>query len=334
MKKILNDPNKFVDESLSGILLAHGDQLRALEEDPRAIVKTNAPAVGKVAVATGGGYGHLPVFLGYVGDGLADGACVGNVFSSPSADSMLAVTKAIDAKKGVLYLYGNYFGDKMNFDLAAEMAGDEGIEVESIRVSDDIASASREQWHKRRGVAGIFFAYKIAGACAASGASLQEVKAVTEKTVENLGTMGIAFSPCVIPASGNPSFEIAADEIGIGIGIHGEPGIAQRKIGPAKELVKELMDRLCEDLTLRAGEEVGILVNGLGSTSLEELYIAFHEAAEYLRAKEIRIYRSYVGEYATSLEMAGFSISLLRLDTELKPYLDAPADSPFFKQVR
>lgn len=334
MKKILNDPNQFVDESLGGILLAHANQLRALEEDPRAIVKTNAPAAGKVAIATGGGYGHLPVFLGYVGDGLADGVCVGNVFSSPSADSMLAVTKAIDGKQGVLYLYGNYFGDKMNFDLAAEMAGDEGIPVESIRVSDDVASAPKEQWRKRRGVAGIFFAYKIAGACAASGASLQEVKAVTEKAVENLGTMGIAFSPCVIPASGNPSFEIAPDEIGVGIGIHGEPGIAQRKVGPAKELVGELMDHLFADLALQAGEEVSILVNGLGSTPLEELYIAFQEAAQYLSTKGVGIYRPYVGEYATSLEMAGFSISLLRMNAELKPYLDAQADSPFFKQVR
>lgn len=333
MKKILNDPAKFVDESLEGIVAAHPCMLRALEEDSRAIVRKDAPVQGKVAIATGGGYGHLPVFMGYVGEGLADGCAVGNVFSSPSADTMLEVAKAIDGGKGVLFLYGNYFGDKMNFDYAAEMAAeDEHIRVESVRVCDDAASAPKEEKQKRRGVAGIFFAYKIAGACAASGADLDKVRAMAEKTIDNMATMGIGFTPCVIPASGQPSFEIPDDEIGVGIGIHGEPGISQEKMAPSKELVTRILDKLKEDLELEKGQEIALLFNGLGSTSLEELYLGYKDAKAYLDELGVRVYRPYVGEYATSLEMGGFSITILKLDEELKAYLDAPAKSPFFMQ--
>jgi len=333
MKKILNDPKDFVDESLRGILLAHGSQLRALDEDPRAIVRADAPVAGKVAITTGGGYGHIPVFLGYVGAGLADGVCVGNVFNSPSADTMLAVTKAVDGGAGVLYLYGNYFGDKMNFDLAQELAQDEDIAVESVRIADDVASAPRDEREKRRGVAGLFYAYKIAGACAAAGASLAEVKRTAEKVNANVATLGVGFSPCTIPASGQPTFSLAADDIGLGIGIHGEPGIKEKKMTEAKALVGEMLEYLSRDLALGGGEEVSVLVNGLGSTPPEELYLAYGEVVQWLDRQGVRIYRAYVGEYATSLEMAGFSLSLLKLDAELKKYLDAPANSPFFKQI-
>ncbi|WEG11119.1 dihydroxyacetone kinase subunit DhaK [Pullulanibacillus sp. KACC 23026] len=329
MKKILNDPNKFVDESLAGILLAHPDQLRGLQDDPRAVVRADAPVAGKVAIATGGGYGHLPVFLGYVGKGLADGVCVGNVFTSPSADSMLAVAKEINSGSGVLFLYGNYFGDKMNFELAQELAEEEGIQVEAVRVTDDVTSAPFEQKQKRRGVAGIFFAYKIAGACAESGASLEEVKCVAEKTVENIRSMGIGFTPATIPASGNPSFEIDEDEVEIGIGIHGEPGIFRQKAAGAKEYVNELMGKISKDLGLSARDEVAVLVNGLGSSSLEELYIGYREVYRWLDEKQIKIYRPFIGEYGTSLEMGGFSLSILKLDDELKTFLDEPARSPF-----
>lgn len=331
MKKILNDAHQFVDESLDGILLAHSNVLHRVEGDPRAIVRRDAPVQGKVAIATGGGYGHLPTFLGYVGQGLVDGACVGNVFSSPSADAMLAVTRAIDGGSGVLYLYGNYFGDSMNFDLAAEMAADEGIQVETVRVADDVASASLAERQKRRGVAGIFYGYKIAGACADTGASLEEVKETTELALNNVRTMGMGFSPCTIPASGKPTFDIAEDEIEIGIGIHGEPGMARQKTGTARELVAQLLTPLVEDLGLSAGDEVSVLVNGMGSTPLEELYIAYREVHQWLFDRKIHVDRPFVGAYATSLEMAGFSLSIFKLNNTFKKYLHAPAQTPFVR---
>jgi phosphoenolpyruvate---glycerone phosphotransferase subunit DhaK len=332
VKKILNDPNDFVDESLHGIVLAHADQLKMVNDDPRLLIRKNAPIQGKVAIATGGGYGHLPVFLGYVGEGLADGVCVGNVFSSPSSDAMLAITKAIDAGEGVLFLYGNYFGDKMNFELAQELAGEEGIHVETVRVTDDVASQPAENRKKRRGVAGIFYAYKIAGAAANDGKNLIEVKQAAEKVVENVGTIGVGFTPTTIPASGNQTFTIADDEIEVGIGIHGEPGIQRTSVKPAKELVVDLVNHLIEDLNIQPNDEISVLVNGMGATPLEELYVAYSEVYNYLQEKEIRIYHPYVGNYGTSLDASGFSISFLNLDEELKGYLDASVNSPFFQQ--
>jgi phosphoenolpyruvate---glycerone phosphotransferase subunit DhaK len=334
MKKIINDPMAFVDETLEGIVLAHPNQLRFPEGENRGIVRADAPVKGKVAIATGGGSGHLPVFLGYVGKGLADGCSVGNVFTSPSADAMVNVAKEVDGGEGILFLYGHYFGDKMNFDLAAEMLeDDENITVKTVRVSDDVASAPRENWQNRRGVAGIYFAYKIAGACAESRASLDKVKEVTEKAVANLATMGVALSSCVIPASGKPTFAIEETEMEMGMGIHGEPGIKRGPLKTAKEISEEIIKYLTEDLALESGDEVAVLVNGSGATPLEELYIVNREVYHILAKQNIQIYKTYVGEYATSMEMAGCSISLLKLDDELKLYLDAPAHSPFFKQI-
>lgn len=333
MKKIMNHPAQFVDESLEGIIYAHANQLKFAQDEKRGIVRADAPIKGKVAIATGGGYGHLPTFLGYVGTGLADGVSIGNVFTSPSADAMVNVAKSIDGGAGVLFLYGHYFGDKMNFDLAAEMLEeDEGIPVKTVRVSDDAASASRDNWQKRRGVAGLFFAYKIAGACAESLATLDQVQAVAEKTASNMATLGVALTSCIIPDSGKPTFTIADNEMEIGMGIHGEPGIKRTVLKSAKDLSEELIHHLTEDLSLQSGDEVAILVNGLGSTPLEELYIINREVHILLENKGIKIYKTYVGEYATSMEMAGCSVTLLKLDEELKRYLDAPADSPFFKQ--
>lgn len=331
MKKILNDPNNFVEESISGILLVHSNALTSVEGEPRAVVRKDAPVQGKVAIATGGGYGHLPVFLGYVGQGMADGVAVGNVFTSPSADAVLAVTKAIDGGVGVLYLYGNYFGDKMNFDYAAELAAEEGIQVETVRVSDDVASAPLDSKDKRRGVAGLFFVYKIAGACAETGASLDEVKRVTQFALENVRTMGVGLSPCIIPASGKPTFEIGDGEVEVGIGIHGEPGMQKQPLGTAKEMVSQLLEHLVEDLHLAKGDEVSVLVNGMGSTPLEELYIAYKEVHGGLTERGIHIYKPFVGEFATSLEMAGLSLSILKLEDSLKPFIDAPASTPFVK---
>ncbi|MDA8218488.1 MAG: dihydroxyacetone kinase subunit DhaK [Dehalococcoidales bacterium] len=332
MKKIINDPANFVDDTLEGILAAHPDKLRMAGDEKRAIVRADAPVQGKVAIATGGGSGHLPVFLGYVGRGLADGVAVGNVFASPSTRQMLAVTHAIHGGKGVLYLYGNYQGDTMNFDTAAEMADMDDIRVETVLVTDDVASAPPERWQTRRGVAGLLFAYKIAGAKAEESADLAAIKAAAEEAVANTRSMGVALSPCTVPEAGRPTFTIGEDEMEIGMGIHGEPGVRRGKLQSADEIAEQLTQAVLADLPFRAGDEVGVLVNGLGATPKEELYILYRKIKSLLDEAGVRVHRPYIGEYATSLEMAGASLSLLRLDDERKRLLDAPADSPFFLQ--
>jgi dihydroxyacetone kinase-like protein len=331
VQKILNDPEPFVDEMLDGILAAHGDQLR--RPSARAIVRADAPIEGKVGIATGGGSGHLPVFMGYVGRGLIDGAAIGNVFASPSSDDMLEVTRAISGGKGVLYLYGNYGGDRLNFDLAAELAADEGIEVRTVLGADDVASAPPERASARRGIAGIFFLYKVAGAKAAEGASLEEVVFATERAAAGLRTMGVALSPCTIPAAGKPTFELPAGQMEIGMGIHGEPGVRRGPLATADEIAQELTRSILADLPYRRGDEVAVLVNGLGATPKEELYILYRSVARLLDADGIGVHRVWVGEYATSLEMAGASLSLLRLDDELRHLVDTPAETPFFVQA-
>ena len=331
MQKILNDPGTFVDEMLEGILAAHPDQLR--RPSPRAIVRADAPVANKVGIATGGGSGHLPVFMGYVGRGLIDGAAIGNVFASPSSDDMLDVTRAISAGRGVLYLYGNYGGDRLNFDLAAELAADEGIEVRTILGADDVASAPPERAATRRGIAGIFFLYKVAGAKAAEGASLDEVVAVTERAAAGTRTMGVALSPCTIPAAGVPTFELPVGQMEIGMGIHGEPGVRRGPLATADEIAEELTRAVLDDLPFRRGDEVGVLVNGLGATPKEELYILYRSVARILGEEGVRVHRVWAGEYATSLEMAGASVTLIRLDDELRTLLDAPAETPFFAQA-
>jgi dihydroxyacetone kinase-like protein len=331
MQKILNDPEPFVDEMLDGILAAHPAQLR--RPSRRAIVHADAPVAGKVAIATGGGSGHLPVFMGYVGRGLIDGAAIGNVFASPSSDDMLEVTRAISGGAGVLYLYGNYGGDRLNFDLAAELAADEGIEVRTILGADDVASAPPERAATRRGIAGIFFLYKVAGAAAAAGMSLDQVVAVTERAAAGTRTMGVALSPCTIPAAGVPTFELPVGQMEIGMGIHGEPGVRRGELATADEIADELTRAILADLPYVRGDDVGVLVNGLGATPKEELYILYRAVARILDAEGIRVRRVWVGEYATSLEMAGASLTLLRLDDELRRLVDAPAETPFFVQA-
>ena len=332
MKKFINDPFDFVEELTEGIIHAHPDYYRAENGDLRVIVRQDAPVKGKVAIATGGGSGHLPVFMGYVGKGLADGACIGNVFSSPSAGQMKRVTKAIDSGAGVLYLYGRYQGDMMNFNSAAEESKQNGIQVETVVVSDDIASAPPEKHNERRGVAGIFFAYKIAGAMADEMASLDEVKRVTQKAVDNTRSLGVALGPCTIPLVGKPNFEISDDEMEIGMGIHGEQGVERVKMRTADEIAANLVDRVVNDMPFVAGDEVAVLVNSLGATPLEELYVLYRKIDDLLREKGLVLHRPYVGRYACSMEMQGMSLSLMKLDDELKRLLDAPADSPFFKQ--
>lgn len=333
MKKFLNDPFDFVDELTEGIIKAHPEDYRAEKGDLRVIVRADAPVKGKVAIATGGGSGHLPVFMGYVGRGLADGASIGNVFSSPSTGQMKRVTKAIDGGAGVLYLYGRYQGDMMNFNAAAEAAEKDGIRVETVVVSDDIASAPPEKHHDRRGVAGIFFAYKIAGAAAEMGEGLDEVKRVTQKAVDNMRSLGVALGPCTVPAVGKPNFEISEDEMEVGMGIHGEQGVERVAMRSADETAALLVDMITADMPFHAGDEVAVLVNSLGATPLEELYVLYRKIAELTEAKGIKIYRPYVGRYACSMEMQGASLTMMKLDDELKKYLDAPADSPFFRQM-
>jgi phosphoenolpyruvate---glycerone phosphotransferase subunit DhaK len=332
MKKLINAPEHFVNEMIEGILVAHPDQLKAVTRDRRALARADAPVPGKVGIVTGGGSGHLPVFLGYVGKGLADAVAVGNVFASPSARQMYEAIKAVHGGAGVLCLYGNYFGDVMNFDTACEMADADGIETRTVLVADDVASAPRSEWTRRRGIAGLFFAYKLAGAKAEAMGSLAEVERVATETVANTATMGVALSPCTVPEAGKPTFAIGEDEMEIGMGIHGEAGVERTKIQPADQVVTALVARLVEDLSLTAGDQVAVLVNGLGATPLEELYIVYRKTKSLLDEASIRVHRPYIGEFATSLEMGGASITFLKLNEERRELLDAPAASPFFTQ--
>jgi phosphoenolpyruvate---glycerone phosphotransferase subunit DhaK len=332
MKKILNKAADFVPEMLDGLIKAHPDRL-AYEEDLHCIVRADAPVLGKVALATGGGSGHLPVFLGYVGKGMLDGCAVGDVFASPSADQMATVTKRIHGGAGVVYIYGNYGGDVLNFDMAAEMAAFEDIEVRTVLVKDDVASAPPEEASRRRGVAGMIFAFKCAGARADKGGSLDEVVAAAEKALANTRTMGVALSPCTVPMAGKPTFTIGEDEMEIGMGIHGEPGKVREKLQTADQITERMMAALLADLQPVAGDRLAIMVNGLGATPPEELYIIFRKAYAILADQGIGIHRAYVGEYATSMEMAGASITLMRLDDELAELLDHPAQTPFFTQL-
>lgn len=333
MKKLINNPSDFVDETIAGILVAHPTQLRAVTDDKRAIVRYDAPIYRKVAIATGGGSGHLPLFLGYVGKGLVDGVAVGNVFSSPSPSQILAVTNSINSGQGVLYLYGNYQGDILSFSMAAELAKLEGIQVETILVSDDLASANRSKWNSRRGIAGLFFAYKISGALAEQGEDLLRIKTVTSQALASTCSIGVALSPGIIPESGRAGFSLKPGEIEIGVGIHGERGIQRKNLLSADEVADLLMAAILDDLPFKPGDDVAVLINSLGSTPKEELFIVYRRVNQILQNKDISIHRLYTGKYATSLEMAGLSISLLKLNKELKALLDAPAQTPFFSHV-
>ena len=333
MKKILNKPENFVNEMLDGLFKAHPKQL-SYAEDIRALVRADAPVQGKVGLATGGGSGHLPVFLGYVGKGMLDGCAIGDVFQSPSAEQMLSVTRRINGGKGVVYIYGNYGGDVMNFDMAAEMAEMEDIPVRTVLVREDVASAPSEEAHRRRGVAGMVFAFKVAGAKADQGGSLEEVVAVTQKALDNIRTMGVALSSCTVPMVGKPTFSIGDDEMEIGMGIHGEPGMRREKLQTADQIAERMTDTILNDLKPASGDRLAVMVNGLGATPLEELYILYRKAHEIITDRNMSVNQAYVGEFATSMEMAGASFTFFRLDDELEELLKAPAHTPFFTQVR
>ena len=288
--------------------------------------------LGKVAIITGGGTGHLPLFLGYVGDGLLDGCGVGGVFQSPSSEQIYNVAKEVDAGAGVLFLYGNYTGDIMNFDMAAEMLEMDDIETRSIVGADDVNSNADPD--TRRGVAGIFFMYKCAGAKAAKMGTLDEVLAAAQKAKDNTRTVGFALTPCIIPEIGHPNFTLGENEMAMGMGIHGEPGIWNGPIKTAAELAEESLNTIFKDMPVEEGEEVCVLINGLGATSLEELYILSGNVREILDKKKIKVFRTFVGEYATSMEMAGASISICKMaDEEMKEQINMPVHTPFYTQV-
>ncbi len=332
MRKIINDPSLVEDQTMDGILAAFPNHMKRIEGSKRGLIRTDAPLTGKVGIATGGGSGHLPLFMGYVGPGLATGACIGNVFSSPSAEDMLEVTKAIDSGAGVLYLYGNYSGDTMNFDMASEMAEMEGITVKTTLGRDDVTSAPNEEMARRRGVAGIFFGFKIAGAAAEEGRNLDGVHTIAETAIFNTRSMGVALSGTTIPAVGVPGFEIPEGEMEMGMGIHGEPGVEKGPLLTADEIAGQMLDRILPDLPFSSGDSAAVLVNSLGATAPEELYILYGKVSQIMSDRGINIHRAFVGEYATSMEMSGASISLCKLDDETTKLLDAPAYSPFLLQ--
>ena len=329
MKKIMNAPEQYVDDMLRGIYRTHSDQVECVENDLRCYcIKQKNP--GKVAIVTGGGTGHLPLFLGYVGENLLDGCAVGNVFQSPSAEQIFKVSQHVENGAGVLYLYGTYTGDVMNFDIAAELCDMEGIRTASIVGADDVYSS--HDIHNRRGVAGIFFMYKCAGAKAAQMGTLEEVLAAAQKAKDTTRTVGFAMTPCIIPEVGHANFTLKDDEMAIGMGIHGEPGIWNGPMRTADQLAEEAVNTLLTDMPLFASDEVALLINGLGATSVEELYILADSVCKQLEKRKISIYRAFVGEFATSMEMAGASVSLMKLDAETKVWLDLPVNTPFYCQ--
>ncbi|WP_238881731.1 dihydroxyacetone kinase subunit DhaK [Clostridium sp. YIM B02551] len=332
MKKIINNPDLVVEDMLKGMVKAHPEYIKKLE-NADVLVRANSPVEGKVALVSGGGSGHEPAHGGYVGKGMLDAAVAGAVFTSPTPDQVYEAIKATDSGKGVLLVIKNYSGDIMNFEMAKDMADMEGIEVRAVVVNDDVAVENSTYTAGRRGIAGTVFIHKIAGAKAETGASLEEVTKVAEKVIDNVRSMGMAISSCTVPAAGKPNFTLGDKEIEIGMGIHGEPGTHREEIKTADEISEHLLNKILEDMPLTNGEEVAVMVNGLASTPLMELYIVNKKVSEMLEEKGVKIHRTFVGEFMTSLEMAGFSITVLKLDSELKELLDAPADTPAFKVI-
>lgn len=326
MKKIINEPIQVVSELLKGMELAHPELIYTEKLE----VMARREKSDKVAVISGGGAGHEPAHAGYVGKGMLDAAISGNVFSSPSPDRIIEGMKQMDAGKGILMIIKNYSGDIMNFGLAKDLAELEGMEAESVVVKDDVAVPDSTYSTGRRGIAGTVFVHKVAGAKAETGADLQAVKAAAEKAIANIRSMGMAMTPCILPAVGKPGFQLGENEIEIGMGIHGEPGVKRTTVKTAKEVAQILLDRILEDYDY-SDSEVALLVNGLGGTPLMELYILNKEVQELLESKNIKVYKTLVGNYMTALDMSGCSLTLMKLDDELKELLDAPCNTPGLK---
>ncbi len=330
MKKIINNPETLVDEMLEGFVDVHANII-ALVPGTRAIKRKDAPISGKVALITGGGSGHEPAHAGFIGPGMLTGAVAGDVFTAPSLEHTIELSKEVYGGEGILYIIKNYTGDILMFETAMEMLEDEGIKSDKIIVHDDIAVDEEDGEIKRRGVAGTVLVHKIVGAGADEGLSLDAVRNLGEKAISHVRTYGMALSPCVIPARGKPNFTLGPDEIEIGIGIHGEPGVERVKMQDAHTLVRSMMDKLLKESVFTDAKEVLLMVNGMGATPLMELFVVFKEAASYLKGLGIEVSRKMVGEYMTSLEMGGFSITLLKLDDELKHYIDYPIRAPAWR---
>jgi len=323
VKKLINKPEDVVTEELHGIAAAHADLVR-VQFNPNVIVRVDAPVQGKVGLVSGGGSGHEPMHGGFVGPGMLDAACPGEVFTSPTPDQMLDATKAVDGGAGVLHIVKNYTGDVMNFEMAAELAGGETIEVEAVVIDDDVAVQDSLYTAGRRGVGTTVLAEKICGAAAEEGRNLSEVAELCRKVNANGRSMGMALTSCIVPAAGKPTFELGDDEMEIGIGIHGEPGRERMKLAPAAEIVEKLTVPIVEDLPFEQGDQVLAFVNGMGGTPLIELYVVYNDLNRFLGERGITITRNLIGPYITSLEMAGCSITLLKMDEELTRFWDAP----------
>ncbi|RFZ75962.1 dihydroxyacetone kinase subunit DhaK [Lacrimispora amygdalina] len=328
MKKFINDVEQAENEMILGLVKAYPDYLRKLDCG-NVVVRSNRKE-NKVALISGGGSGHEPAHAGYVGTGMLDAAVAGAVFTSPTPDQIYEGIKAIAGDAGVLMVIKNYTGDVMNFEMAAEMAEEDGILVKQVVVNDDVAVKDSLYTVGRRGVAGTVFVHKIAGAAAENGEDINKVQAAAQKVIANVRTMGAAIRPCIVPAAGKPGFELAEDEMEVGIGIHGEPGTHREKMKSANEIVDILLDQILSDVDY-VGSEVAVMINGSGATPLMELFIINNRVSDVLKEKGVSVYRTYVGEFMTSIEMEGFSVSLLKLDEELKFLLDEKADTPAFK---
>lgn len=330
MKRLVNDGYEVVEEMLEGYAAANGKYVKIDGEHPRVIVSKVMSEEPRVRIIVGGGAGHEPLFLGYVGKDFADAAVVGNINTSPAPDACYRSVKAVDSGKGSLFLYGNYAGDVMNFDMGAEMALDEdGIRVETVVVTDDVYSSKNKK--DRRGVAGDVPVFKVAGSAAAKGYDLDAVKAVTERANDNTYSMGVALSSSTLPVTGKAIFEMAEDEMEVGMGIHGEPGIERSKIKPADEVVDEIMDHILADSGIAKGDKVYVLVNGLGGLPVMDQYVCYRRVNQILNEKGIEIHKAEVGNYATSMDMIGMSVTLLKLDNEIEELLDTPCDTPYYK---
>lgn len=331
MKKLINDPNDYVDEALDGLTLAFPSLVRD-GANGRVIRRSDGARHGKVGIASGGGFGHLPLFTGYVGKGLIDTCSIGNVFEGPNIDSCIDAIRFADGGRGVLRLYGNYGGDRMNFDMAGEVLEDEGIRCTTVLGTDDIASGSADDIGRRRGVAGLIYAYKAAGARADTGADLEEVTRIAAKAVAATRTIGVGLAACRLPSSAKPSFDLGEDQIEMGIGIHGEPGIWRDTLRTADIIADEMVERLLADLPpVSQQSEVSVLVNGLGATPLDELFIVYRRVKTRLDQSGLSVVQPLIGNYVTSMEMQGVSVSLFHLDEELKALLQAPAECPFWR---
>lgn len=331
MQKIINDPSLVVDQMLEGFVKANSD-LVSTTENERVLKYKNAPVKGKVGVVTGGGSGHKPAFVGYIGRNMVDAVAVGELFSSPPAQMFYDAIREADAGAGVAILYGNYAGDNMNVAMAIEQAEDDGILVGKVVANDDVPSAPSSDRSRRRGVAGEILMWKVGGAKAAMGGSLEEVLAVAQKAIDNTRSMGVGLSPCILPEVGHPNFTIEPGTMEIGIGHHGEPGIEVAPLESAEQIARRMCDVILTDLPFKSGDEVVVLVSGLGSTPLMEQYILYGEVEKILESKGIKVHKSLVGNYFTSLEMAGATLSVMRLDDELKECFDYEADAVSFKQ--